>query len=203
MTRGGWNRNIHYHELVLRTVPAGCFRALDVGCGTGRLAGELAERCGEVIAIDVDPPALARARARHARPNLSFVEGNVMTHPFAGGSFDLIASIATLHHLPLEPALLKVRDLLRPGGVLVVIGLYRLRTPADFVFGIAGKCASWWLRWTHLPERVDAPIHEPEETFAVIGAAVEKILPGAVFKRELLFRYSLIWRKPQPLGPSL
>ena len=31
---------------------------------------------------------------------------------------------------------------------------------------------------------------------AAIGAAVEKILPGAEFKRELLFRYSLIWRKP-------
>jgi methylase of polypeptide subunit release factors len=73
MAGGGWNRNIHSHELVLASVPAGCLRALDVGCGAGRLAGELAERCREVIAIDVDPPALARARARHARPNLSFV----------------------------------------------------------------------------------------------------------------------------------
>src|SRR5262245_21774497 len=102
--RRPWNRNIHYHDIVLGAVPAGCPRALDAGCGDGLLASELATRCGEVIAIDVDPPTLARARAAHSRHNLTFVEADVMTQAFDEGSIDFIASIATLHHLPLAPA---------------------------------------------------------------------------------------------------
>jgi len=196
MTRGGWNRNIQYHPLVLEAVPAGCGRALDAGCGDGRLASELAERCSEVVGIDVHGPTLARARGACARPYLSFVEGDVMTHAFAGGGFDLVASIATLHHLPLDPALARFRDLLRPGGVLAVIGLYRIRTLSDIAYAHLAMPVSWWLRLTNDYEEVAAPIRDPEETLAEIGESVQKILPGAEFTRQLLFRYSLIWRKP-------
>jgi hypothetical protein len=31
----GWNHNNHYHDLLLKAVPYGCQRALDVGCGLG------------------------------------------------------------------------------------------------------------------------------------------------------------------------
>jgi 2-polyprenyl-3-methyl-5-hydroxy-6-metoxy-1,4-benzoquinol methylase len=191
-----WNRNVHYHDLVLATVPAPCQRALDVGCGAGRLASELAERCGEVIGIDADSPTLARARVLHARPNLTFVDGDVMTHPFAAGSFDVIASIATLHHLPLEPALLRFRDLLRPGGVLVVIGLYRLASPTDYIIGGAATIVSAWFRLMRGTEHVNAPIRDPETSLREIRAAVERVLPGAIVKRKLFYRYSLVWRKP-------
>ncbi len=40
-----WNHNVHYQLVILRAVPAGCDRALEVGCGDGLLAGRLAERC--------------------------------------------------------------------------------------------------------------------------------------------------------------
>ena len=39
-----WNHNIHFHPVVLDAVPTGARRALDVGCGAGGLARELAER---------------------------------------------------------------------------------------------------------------------------------------------------------------
>jgi 2-polyprenyl-3-methyl-5-hydroxy-6-metoxy-1,4-benzoquinol methylase len=77
VSRAAWNRNIHYYPIVLGAVPRDCRRALDVGCGEGRLASELAERCGEVVGIDVHAPRLARARAACVRSNLSFVEGDV------------------------------------------------------------------------------------------------------------------------------
>src|ERR1035438_1423379 len=38
MRTGPWNHNIHYHDVVLRSVPPRCRRALDVGCGQGLLA---------------------------------------------------------------------------------------------------------------------------------------------------------------------
>jgi SAM-dependent methyltransferase len=191
-----WNRNIHYHGLVLNAVPDPCGRALDVGCGSGLLAGEMAERCGEVVAIDVDPPTLARAKAAHCRPNLTFAEGDVMTHPLGAGSFDFIGSIATLHHLPLEPALLRMRELLRPGGVLVVIGLYRFATVDDYVRGALATFLSLCIRLLRGTQPVNAPTRDPDETLAQIRSAVGRVLPGSELKREFFYRYSLVWRKP-------
>ena len=191
-----WNRNVHYHDLVLAAVPAPCRRALDVGCGGGRLASELAEVCGEVIGLDNDAPTLARARATYQQSNLSFVDGDVMTYPVAAGSFDVIASIATLHHLPLEPALERFRVLLRPGGVLVVIGLYRLESLTDYIVGGAATILSVFFRLIRGTEHVNAPIRDPETTLREIRDAVHHALPGAVVKRELFYRYSLVWRNP-------
>ena len=55
-----------------------------------------------------------------------------MSHSFEPASFDVIAAIATLHHLPLSQALERFKQLLRPGGVLTIIGLYRLHASSDF-----------------------------------------------------------------------
>ena len=197
MARPSWNRNIHYHPVVLRAVPPDCKRALDVGCGAGLLAGKLAARCRDVIAIDIDAPALGRARAAHSSPNLTFLESDVMTHPFDSGSFDFVASIATLHHLPFEQALVRFQSLLRPGGVLAVIGLYDLQTISDFVYGCAAMPVSWWMQASRRHEPVNAPIRDPAESLSEIIAAAERLLPGAAITRQLLFRYSLIWRKPR------
>jgi len=194
--RRPWNRNIHYHHVLLAALPADCRRALDVGCGDGLLASELAARCRDVVAIDVDPPTLARARTAHGRHNLTFVEADVMSHAFAEDSFDFIASIATLHHLPLAPALERFKRLLRPGGMLAVIGLYRLITPIDFVYAHLAVPVSWWMRLTKDYEEVAAPIRDPDETLAEIERSVRTVLPGARVERRLLFRYSLVWRKP-------
>ena len=192
--RDGWNRNIHYYGVVLNAVPAGCARALDVGCGTGRLARALADRCGEVVAIDADASTLARARATHQKPNLGFAVGDVMTHDF-DGTFDFVASIATLHHLPLEPALERLKQLLGPRGTLALIGLHRLATVTDLAYAPLAMSVSAWHRATKGSEPVSAPIQEPKETLAEVQATVERSLPGAEFTRLLLFRYSLVWRK--------
>lgn len=48
-----------------------------------------------------------------------------MNHPLEPASFDFIASVASLHHMDVAAALVRMRSLLRPGGRLVVIGLAR------------------------------------------------------------------------------
>src|SRR5690349_11859983 len=170
--RAGWNRNIHYHPLVLAAMPPDCQRALDVGCGTGRLAASLAARCRQVIGIDADAPTLERARAAHATANLRFVHGDVMTHPYDEASFDFIASIATVHHLPFDAALRRFDGLLRPGGTLAVIGLYRLWTLSDVVWAPMGMGVSAWHRMTREYEPVGAPIRDPKETLEEIRSSV-------------------------------
>jgi len=71
---------------------------LDVGCGCGQTALELAERAspgGSVMGIDISQPMLARARERQSAlglKNLEFVQADAQTHPFAREHFDLIFS---------------------------------------------------------------------------------------------------------------
>ena len=192
-----WNHNIHYHDLVLRSVPPGSRRALDVGCGTGLLARRLAEHCEEVVAIDADNSAVSRARtASLTNSGITFIEGDVMTHPFLNDSFDFITVVATLHHLPLGPAINRFQNLLRVGGVLVVVGLYRPHTLEDYVWAAAAFPMSWMLRRVHQYANVAAPVQEPAETLHEIRRTCDLLLPGSHFRRLLLFRYSLTWRKP-------
>ena len=191
-----WNRNIHYHRVVLDALPAGCGRALDAGCGQGFLTRELAPRCSEVVALDLDRATLARARAlTDPDPRVTFVEGDVMTQPFEPGSFDLVATVAMLHHLPLEPALARLRDLVRPGGVLAIVGLHALR-PLDYWQMFVAIPLTLLLRVRYGFTHVGAPIKDPRETLPQIREACDTLLPGATFRRHLLFRYSIVWHKP-------
>jgi SAM-dependent methyltransferase len=79
-------------------------RVLDAGCGTGTLAERLATACPdiELLAVDLSPGMLGRARARRSWPaSFSFVEGNldeVLTADRRG--FDRIASVNVIWTLP-------------------------------------------------------------------------------------------------------
>lgn len=192
-----WNHNIHYHRLVLRALRPGFERALDVGCGRGLLARELAGHCDHVVAIDPDEEALEHARGLgDAGGRIEYVRGDILRYPLPEQSFDLIAAVATLHHLPLEPALSRFAELLKPGGVLVVIGLSRAREPLDYVFGAAAFPVHLLLKLLLGNTDVGAPLRDPRESFADIRMSCDAILPGAELRRLLLFRYCLVWHKP-------
>jgi SAM-dependent methyltransferase len=197
MAPGRWNHNIHYHPLVLRAVPEVCRRALDVGCGDGILARELRERVAEVVAIDLDAKSIDRARQQGGE-HIDFRQGDVLTHPFAPESFDLVAAVASLHHMDASAGLRRMEWLLRPGGVLVVVGLARSASLADHAFDAAGVVASaaYRLRRTHW-EHGAPTLWPPPTTYAEMRRIAQAVLPGVGYRRHLLFRYSLTWTKPK------
>jgi len=98
-------------------------KVLDVGCGTGTLA-VLSKRLApgaEIIGLDPDPKALARAhrKAQRAHVSVQFDEGFADVLPYADASIDRVLSSLMLHHLPTaakQKALLEVRRVLKPGG---------------------------------------------------------------------------------------
>jgi predicted TPR repeat methyltransferase len=56
-----WNNNIHYHRLILDTVPRGAQSALDIGTCNGLLAAELHHSVPDVTGIDTDAAVLESA----------------------------------------------------------------------------------------------------------------------------------------------
>jgi SAM-dependent methyltransferase len=71
-------------DFVCRFGPAS---ALDAGCGTGRVAIELARRGVDVVGVDLDPPMIEQARVK--APELAWVEGDLRTVDL-GRRFDVV-----------------------------------------------------------------------------------------------------------------
>ena len=100
-------------------------RVLDIGCGTGTM-GVVIKRLHpdvEVVGLDPDPKALARARrkALHAGVSIQFNQGFADQLPYAQGSFDRVLSSFMFHHLKAEErarTLEAIRRVLKPGGEL-------------------------------------------------------------------------------------
>ena len=99
-------------------------RAIDLGCGPGRQAALLAGRFEQVEAVDLSGPMIELARARRARPNITYLQGDLHDVGEAG-RYDCVLSPRTLHHVPdLHAALSHLKRLLAPGGRLVVVDSY-------------------------------------------------------------------------------
>jgi ubiquinone/menaquinone biosynthesis C-methylase UbiE len=96
-------------------------RVLDVGAGTGAFAFAIAPRAREVVAVEVDEETAARARA-DAPPNVEVVVGDGEHLPFDDYSFDVSATLRTLHHTH-RPELLvaELTRVTRPGGMILVV----------------------------------------------------------------------------------
>lgn len=194
---GRWNHNVHYHRLVPAAVPPPYGRVLDVGCGEGLLSRRLAPFATHVTGVDVSPAMIDEAR-RQAPADLAldYRVADVLVDPPAG-VFDLVTSVAVLHHLALEPGLVALRERVAPGGTLVVVGLAAVRSPADHVAGAVGLGAAALLDRRHGVWEPDQPLADPTTTLAEVRSAAARLVPGARVRRHLLWRYSLVWHAPR------
>jgi SAM-dependent methyltransferase len=206
---GCWNHNVHYHPVILRAVPAGCGHALDVGCGDGLLACLLAERCRQVTGIDRDERMIRLARARAAGPRpprapgrepapgrVTFVAADFLAHPLADASFDFVCANTSLHHMDFGQALTAMARVLRPGGTLAVIGLAANGSAADWLTDLPAVPVNLLYRAVYGEGSSGAPVRDPDMTWGQVRATAGRLLPGVRYRRHLLWRYSLLWRKP-------
>jgi SAM-dependent methyltransferase len=97
-------------------------RGLDVGCGTGVLAARLAARGFEMTGIDPSSGMLDVMRAEH--PEIEAVRGSGDELPFSDDDFDLVVTVAALHHIAdpvaVRATLGEMVRVCRPGGRIVV-----------------------------------------------------------------------------------
>ena len=201
-----WNHNAHYHRYLMGHIPERCRRILEIGCGTGSFSRLLAGRAERVLAIDLSPQMIRLAKARSKLyPNIGFVEGDAMTYQLPDGRFDCIATLTTLHHLPIESVLRKIRKALKPGGIFVCLDLYQRSNLSDLLFDCVAYPASLFL--TLINTGKPKPPREVREAYAEHGKTdtyltlphfeqvCADILPVALVSRHLFRRYSITWKK--------
>jgi SAM-dependent methyltransferase len=204
-----WDHNAYYHRLVLRHLPRPCRRVLDVGCGAGSLAVELAGRAERVDALDRSPAMIEEAR-RVAPPNVTCMVADLLQQPLPDAGYDAIVSISALHHMPLPEVLPRLAGALRPGGVLAVAALPRHDLPRELpveltagighrLFGTAFAIlraldrGRWYAKEPHHAMPV---VLDPSLTTRQVRQQASALLPGAQVRRLVFWRYFLLWQKP-------
>jgi len=195
-----WNHNTAFHDELVENAMLRSGRVLDIGCGDGLLLQRLAPFAQQVIGIDPDTKTIECAQTRLvATSNVSLVEGDFLTMPVPSQEecFSTVICVATLHHMDLRSALLKMRQVLAPGGRLLIVGIAADKSFMDFI--ISGLLV--------LPIRVmdrlhggmkdpDVRIADPKESLIEIRQAAHEVLPGAIIRRRFYYRYLISWDKP-------
>jgi len=130
---------------------------LDAGCGTGRVAIELARRGYGVTGVDVDPAMLARARAK--APDLRWIEADLASLDL-GQAFDVVVAAGNviIYLAPgTEAAVLSsLADHLGPHGLLVAgfqldAGRLDLATYDDHAAAAGLELVERWATWDRQP----------------------------------------------------
>ncbi|MHB8643524.1 MAG: class I SAM-dependent methyltransferase [Gaiellaceae bacterium] len=180
-------------------------RALDFGCGVGRVTRALAAHFGEIVGVDVSAQMIEHARRVNA--DISNCRFEVNEAPdlgaFASGSFDFVYSRIVLQHLPRrEDALRYVGEFLRvarPGGLVCfqlpgAIPLLRqrldLRRRAYAVLRASGMSAQRLHERGLSPMRViGIPREEVEQFLVRRGATVAFVEPDDAIADVASFQY--------------
>ncbi len=118
--------------------------------------------------------------------------------------FDCVVSIATLHHLPLRAALLRLAERVAPGGRLLVHDLWDLRTLGDLPWALLAQPVMLLERLRRRARPDPALVaawaahgaHDDIRGFAELRRDALAVLPTARVRRHLLWRWTLEWQRP-------
>ncbi|MBX9699614.1 MAG: class I SAM-dependent methyltransferase, partial [Acetobacteraceae bacterium] len=135
---------------------------VDVGCGSGRLAAQLAGRAGlRYLGTDVVPSMLDYARRQAGRPDFRFIHVDRVNIPAADASADIVAFFSVLTHLLHEESYLYLQEaarVLKPGG-RVVFSFLEYDTPIGWTVFEANLD---WVRKRIVASQINVFLHRSE-----------------------------------------
>jgi len=112
-----------YAAIEARTGPGGGRCAVDLGCGTGFVAAELARRGWNAVGIDFSAPMLAEA-SRLAGGGVPLLSARAEALPVAGAALALVTSGTAFHWFAPAPALAEIERVLVAGGWAAIFWRY-------------------------------------------------------------------------------
>jgi SAM-dependent methyltransferase len=179
--RPGHDSYWYYGGSFRELLPAPGRRTLDLGCGEGRVARDLAALGHVVTGIDASSAMVAAAREAH--PDGEYVVGDAASLPFAEASFDLVVAYNSLMDVDDVPgAVGEAARVLEPGGRFCIGIVHPVNSAGRFAddatdspFVIEGS----YLGAHHYTERLERDglemtfhsVHRPLDAY---GVALEK-----------------------------
>ena len=118
------HRHTRYHDFFTSRVRPG-ERVLDVGCGIGAVAFDIAERSGaSVVGVDLSAENIETARKRYGHPRVEYRVQDGARNSL-DGRFDVVVLSNILEHLPERPAFLRrLQEAARPSKMLIRVPLF-------------------------------------------------------------------------------
>lgn len=143
------HRHTRYHEFFINNVQPG-EKVLDIGCGIGALAYDIAEKSQcHVTAIDLNPENIAKAAQRYNHPRVRYIVGDVI-QKLPDGPFDVIILSNVLEHMKDRSVFLRqLQKAVCPSRLLIRVPLFERdwRVPLKQELGV-----EWKLDPTHETE---------------------------------------------------
>lgn len=198
-----WNHNRHYYKYILNKIPYPCEVILEIGCGNGELCRLMAGKSRNIFGVDLSEKMIENAEKMSSEKNIKFINADILTCLFEPNSFDYIVSVATFHHLPYSEILEKSKQWLKEGGTLLILDIYKEKTILDYLVSLVAIPSNIFMNFSKnkvLRKKEDQAMkehikHDVYMPLKDIHEIVDSILPNAIIRRHLFWRYSLIWKK--------
>ncbi|MFB9902322.1 class I SAM-dependent methyltransferase [Allokutzneria oryzae] len=178
-------------------------RAIDVGCGGGNNCGLLADHYTEVVGVDISQKMLDIAATKPSRVPVRYeCRSATDLSPEVDGRFDLVMSVNAVFHMgPADVVLPKLRDLVAPGGRLVVIDVtqpdgaalpteqsaYAFET-AKIIYDVSGdvEAAADSMRMMLHPRWLEMSAEAMPLTDSEFALQYEKAMPGVRITKDII-----------------
>lgn len=193
-----WNHNTIYHKLILKHLPRSLNSALDIGSGLGTFSYKLSSIFSDVNSLEPDNQSIELSMKKFgSKKNIHYINTSFENHNFASEKYDFISTIASIHHMDFKPALIKMSGLLKPGGKLVILGLFRESSISDLFISLIAILPNLIMNTLFKDEADNSKMitTRPQMSIKEIKEASKDILGDFKFRRHLFWRYSIIYEK--------
>ena len=131
-----WNHNSNYYNWIEEQLKDKNI-ILDVGCGEGSLVKYLNNNKRYIVGIDISKKCLEKANKNIKKiDNIKFILTSLEDFENRNEYFDAIIFCASLHHMEMDKAITKSKNLLKQKGILLIIGLYKPSSIYDWIIEI-------------------------------------------------------------------
>ena len=133
---------------------------------------------------------------------VDYLHASAEALPLANDSVDVLTMIMVLHHVDPGPALTEVRRVLRPGGVLALLGYGFSQTPYDFLREGFDVVLHHTYAVTTRSGGPDVRLADPTLSWADNRRLLESALPDGRYRRLPMWRFEYRWTCPGHRRPG-
>ena len=191
-----WNHNSNYYTWINEELKEK-INILDIGCGDGALVNYLSNPNRIITGIDISKKCIDKANNYNKKnDDIKFICSFFENFDSKNVLYDGIIFCATLHHMDMEKALIKSKNLLAKNGIIIIVGLSKPSSLFDWII----ECLRFIpciifskLHKMKSSEDLDIPTSYNIPKMLEIKEILNKVTPGYSISYGLYYRFLVKW----------